>query len=389
MIVLIALVDIAQCGFEVIPVTGSLSDRTTKNLWPVFCNGAININSNELLIPDGTRIYIQERKSPYDHTQVELKRNSKDSFTTYELCSDKNVISYTVLAGDGRYYLFKRSRVNGAIYGPVPKHGLADRMILLPDGKVLASGIYRPRYVNYLDLYDDESQGYQTERSKDMFLSLYTTDKAFTLTIYDQSMTLIDSGNVLNRIGVDAQVFERFYVKHPMDVTDDNTVYLIDNSDGYLVKRYSDLNKLDYTFKISNDKFLAIPHNLNENDLTGLREQEGSYSVAYSLYKKGDYIITSFFQNPAMGGNVDPPYRYDISRTSGELCSSGALEYPIICEDDDNKIFLFVQIDGGWFSEDEIYLVGITIQDLLTNNVSKQDIDNSIAEFKEKLKGKS
>ncbi len=105
--------------------------------------------------------------------------------------------------------------------------------------------------------------------------------------------------------------------------------------------------------------------------------------MPYCLYNKGNYIITSFFQNPEWRGPVEGPYYYDIINLQGELVSSGTLDYPIITEDNCEKIFLFVKIEGGWFEDDEVFLVGVTIEDIIKGVISKGSIDESVARFKE------
>ncbi len=242
--------------FEVIPINGKLSGDTKDILWPVFSNGSISISENEVVIPDGTQLYVQSRFAPYENTQVNLKRHKKDSFTVYELSVSKEIYWYTVLAGDGRYYLFKKSRGTGMVFGPVPKHGLVDRMFIMPDNTLLATGAYRPKYVKYLDLYDDESQGVQTQLSKDMFMELYNNYKAFTLALYDNEISLIDSGNVINRTGENAQVFERLYINHVVDVTNEGIIFLIDNDDGYRIDEYERINKFSQSLKIDNKNFI-------------------------------------------------------------------------------------------------------------------------------------
>ena len=386
-LVLFMLVTMVFGEFEVIKIMGPLSERTLERLWPVFSNGAISLNEHELVIPDGTQLYLQKRFPPFDQTTVQLKRHPKEHFTIYETSVTKSAFAYTVLASDGRFYLFKKNRRNGDLYGPVPKHGLADRMILLPDDRLIASGLYRPRYTTFLDLYDDNTQRTQTQKSKDMFLQLYETDKAFSLAIYDSKLTLIDSGNVIDRIGENAQWFERLYLNHTFDITQKHTIYLIDSDKGYVVEEYSALNVFVGEFKVANTKFKNIPENINKDILNELRKTPKSYSVPYALYIKDEYIITSFFQSPAWREPIEPPYYYDISSLGGTLVDSGEICYPILCEDEGNKVFLLVTIDGGWFGQDNHFLVGVTIQDILENRVSKVTIDESVRIFQKELAG--
>ena len=123
---------------------------------------------------------------------------------------------------------------------------------------------------------------------------------------------------------------------------------------------------------------------MTQEALQAFRKKAKAYSVVYALYPKEDYIITSFYNAPKGRDKPEPPYYYDIMTLSGEVVSSGELEYPILCEDEGDKVFLFVQKAGGWFEEDEIYLVGFTIQDFLEGEAEKSVIDHAIARLRQK-----
>jgi len=375
------LVNYALSAFEVIPISGALSANTREYLWPSFTNGAITVNDHEIIIPDGSHLYIQSRTAPYNYTEIEFNNHNKDSFTIYETCENDNYYGFTLLAGDGRYYLAKYNKHTGEFIGPEPKHGLVDRMIILPNNNIIATGLFRPSYVEYLDRYDDNTQRFQTQLSKDKFMELYSTERAFSLAIYDDKLNLIDSGNVINRVGENAQVFERFYIKHPADYTVEGNIYLIDSNDGYVVERYNDLKHHEYSFTIENKNFMRIPYSLTQEDMNGIRKIGNSYSVPYVLYQKQGFIVTGFFQNPEYRGRVNGPYYYDVCTLQGVHTATGILDYPILCEDGGDKIFLFVIKDGGWFQDDLLFLVGITVTDLLTGQVSRELVDSSIESF--------
>ena len=55
----------------------------------------------------------------------------------------------------------------------------------------------------------------------------------------------------------------------------------------------------------------------------------------------------------------------------------------VLCEDEKDKVFLYVKKNGGWFEEDQIYLVGLTIEDFLQGKAKKEVVDKLISEYRE------
>ncbi len=378
-IIILSFVTIALCQYETIPVSKSLSKKTLDRLWPTFKGGAITINKREVIIPDGSSLYIQNRIKPDDYTRVDLKRHGADVFTVYEATANDEIYAYTVAGSDGRFYIFERGRRTGAMQGPAIRHGAAaERMFLLKNDKLVATGLYRPQLIFYLDLYKDDSIQKQIKYAKENFDPLYLKHKAYTVSVYDKYLTEIDSGNVINRIGDNARAYEGLYLTLAVDIADDETLYLIDNDQGYVVEKYSNLTKIDSSFEIINPNFKTLPDVMTLGDLDELRSRAQAYSAPYALYHKKGYLLTAFFQAPVRFRDVQPPYYYDISTINGESLTSGVLEYPFLCEDDGDKVFLYVKREGGWFQDDLHFLVGVTIEDLLTGAVTKATIDASI-----------
>ncbi len=375
-----SLVSIVLCQFEIIPISNGLSEITRERLWPVFKGGAITINKQEVIIPDQSSLYIQRRLEPQEYTRINLKRHNQEYFTVFEATANDELFAYSVVGSDGRFYIFERKRKTGEVQGPVLRHGpTADRMFLLKHNRLVATGAYRPELLNYLAKYRGDSLEEQRKNNKEKFDGLYINHKAHTLTVYDKNLTEIDSGNIINRTGDNARAYESLYLTHAVDVTKDEILYLIDNDQGYVVEKYTSLTRFESSFNIVNPKFKNLPPVMTFNDMMDLRSKAGAYSVPYALYEKEGYLLTCFFQAPVRHETVTPPYYYDISTEQGELLYSGELEYPFLCEDDGQKIFLYVKREGGWFEDDEHYLVGATMQDFLNGQVNKSSIDASIA----------
>ncbi len=368
--------------FEVIKISDGLSEKTASRLWPVFKGGAITINKNEIIIPDGSNLYIQNRSAPFDYTKVNLKRGSNDYFTVYQATANKELFAYAVVGSDGHYYLFERKRKTGEVQGPEMRHALtADRMFLLKDKRLLATGLYRPQLEDYVRKYRSGPISEQKKNTKEKFDPLFLKYKAYTLSVYDKTLTEYDTGNVIDRIGDNAIAFEGLYLIHPVDTAAGEVVYLIDNDQGYVVEKYTGITQFDSSFEVKNPKFKKLPDVMTIDDMDDLRSRKNAYSVPYALYHKKGTLVSCFFQAPVRFDPVLPPFYFDISSLRGELLFSGQLEYPFLCEDDGEKLFLYIKQEGGWFESDRHFLVGVTVQDILNGKVKKENIDTSISKF--------
>jgi len=369
--------------FEVIEVSGGLSETTADRLWPVFKSGAITIRENEIIIPDGSSLYIQSRFTPFEYTTINLKRNKDDHFTVYDATANEELFAYAVVAGDGHYYLFERKRKTGDIQGPEMRHGLTvDRMFILPNNELLVTSIYRPQLKDFVRKYRKGSLSEQRKNSKEKFDPLYENYKAYTLSVYDEGLAEYKTGNVIERVGDNARAFEGLYQTHPVDTAAGGVVYLIDNDQGYVVEKYTGVTEFASSFEIRNPKYKKLPAVLTLEKMLKLRSSANLFSVPYALYHKHGHIISGFFQAPVRFDPVIPPYYFDISTVNGELVYTGQLEYPFLCEDSGEKVFLYVKKEGGWFEDDEHFLVGVTIQDILNGTVSKTTIDENIDSFR-------
>lgn len=367
---------------EVIPLGEELSDEAAERLWPTFSGGAISIDQEKLVIPDGNELFIQERTYPFDQTKVKLHKQVDGLFIAYQVVAKKRVYFYSALGKDGRFYLFKMNQGTGEILGPVLRHGTAsERMFLLEDDRFVVTGLYRPELTQYLKLIESISIEEQKRNNKARFDALYAKHKSYTISIYDKELMEVDSGNVIDRTGDNARAFERLFPEHPVDVSKSNDLFLIDNDQGYVVERYSNIKSFSSKFRINNPAFKAIPKVLTHDEGNSLRSQDRAYSIAYCLFYKKGLILTGFFQAPIMYQERKGPFYYDVSTESGELLASGSLGYPFLAEDDNSKIFVYVNKKGGWFESDQHYLVGVTMHDLIAGRVSKQSIDASIEQY--------
>ena len=368
--------------FEVIKISEELSGETRDRLWHVFKSGAIIIGRTEVIIPDKSNLFLQRRSDCSDYTTIDLRRHKSDSFTVYKVTANRDLYAYSVLGGDGHRYLFERKKKTGEIQGPELRHGKGgDRLFLLENNNLVATGSYRPELMGFLDRYKKGSIEEQRRNTKEKFDPLYQNHKAYTISVYDENMMEIDSGNVIDRTGDNARAYEGLFLTLAVDLAQDGVLYLIDNDQGYVVEKYTNITKLDSSFELKNSNFKKIPKYMTMEDLQDLRSKDRAYSVPYALYEKDGLLITCFFQAPVYYEAIKPPYYYDVSTITGEQLHSGVLEYPVLCEDDGDKVFFYVRRAGGWFEDDLHFLVGVTTDELINGKASKMNIDKSIESY--------
>lgn len=366
---------------EVIQVQGEFSSWTKKYFWPALSSGSINIDSDKIIIPDINSLYIQSRDNSNDNTRVLYELDNEKQFKIKRILVKDSKYYFTIFADDARFYLYKPGMQGEAALGPVSKHGNDQRMLSFSNNKFIATGAYRPAFVSFLDKYDDESYGKQSELSKKKFHELHLNNKAFSIAVYDTNFNLVDSLNTIMRTGENAVAFDGLWTKHPIDIDEGGTLYFIDNDGGYTVERIDSEGKRLTDISISNRSFIRIPDVMTLDLEIQLKNTSNAYSEAYALYLKEGKVLTSFFTASKNMGIPTPPFYYDIVTASGKHLFSGSLDYPIITEDDGDKVFLYVKREGGWFEDDKLFLVGLTVQDLLDGSAQKENVDRAIANY--------
>lgn len=365
---------------EVIRITGTLKDETVKYFWPEKANGGMCIDTGWIYIPDGNTIYIQSRHSK-DHHRDTVRIKGRDEFNIYKMHKTKHIFYLNTFWPNGRFYLYKHTPKTETNSGLVPKHGSPGRMFNLSDGRLLVSGNYRPFFRDALDLYQESASTSYMSYIKQNLKKYYLSSKSFTLTFYSDSLKLVDSLNIINRVKEDGYAFDRMWTKQAIDVDSGGTIYLIDNDQGYVVEKYASPDSEPDAIKLVNDNFKPIPRGLTEASISKLKSHPNSFSMAYALYLKNDMLVTSFHQNATGRTLPGPPYEYDITRLDGQKIASGSLAYPIITEDSGEKVFLYVLRDGGWFQDDKLYLIGLTVEDILNGSAEKHEVDLAIQQY--------
>lgn len=363
---------------DVIKVSGKLNEDVSEFIWPALASGGIYIDNKSIYISNGSSVYVQSRTDNKDYSYINIEIDGHNYFRISRIHINRKYVYLNLNYIDGKFYLCRLSRETNEIQKLIKKHAYNDRMLQYRDGRIVSGGFYRPNYADLLSKYDDESTPGKTKEEERQFTVFYESEVAFSLSIYDENLSLIDSANFLNRIGEDARAFDGLYTKHPMDFDEFENLYLIDNSGGYVVEKYNSSLKQDNAFDIMNESFQPVPRNLTMLQRDNLRSKNNQYSLVYALYVKGDMVITSFCESYFGRRAPGPPYFFDVTTKEGEHIGSGKLEYPIISEDQGENIFLLVVVDGGWFDDDEIYLVGMTIDDLLAGKGQAKNIEQAI-----------
>ena len=259
--------------------------------------------------------------------------------------------------------------------------------VFLKGDTVLVIGPYLSGYRRALDIYDENSMT-PSPRSIDGMNRFFKENRAYSLWRYDQTLTPIDSTDMITRKGKDLEELLYLYLPVAADVDKQGNIYLVHSSDNYLIRSYTQELKLTAEFRCKNRNFIAIPGQLMQGDADKLRATEGSHSVVYALYKTGDYLVSSFYQNPEGFDPPQPPYYYDIHSLTGKRIASGKLDFPIFSKDEQGTLYLYVELEGrSWLSDNEYYLVGIPLEWLLSGKTSKTDITSTIDRYLNDHKG--
>ena len=57
------------------------------------------------------------------------------------------------------------------------------------------------------------------------------------------------------------------------------------------------------------------------------------------------------------------------------------LPYPIVGEDEKEKVFFYKKIEGGWFGRDRVFLIGMTISDIIDGKATTANIDAAVIKY--------
>lgn len=378
--ILLALVSsVMSSEIEVVRISSDLNAHTKTYFWPAKTQGGIYIDDSEISIADGNKIYIQRRGSTH-HKWISVKVNNKDDFKIYGILKAYNKYYLNSIWGNGRFYLSVHDMTGVNTSPLVSKHGSPGRMFSFKKDHVLVSGNIRLGYAKALDKYDTNST-FDNNINREKLVELYRTSRSFTLSVYTKNLKLTDSLNVIEREGVDGELYDRLWPSQGVDIDDSENIYLVDNDQGYVIEKYSSPYSCAKEVEVENRMYKPIPKNLTPHMMTELQQKPGTYSMVYALYVKGGYLLTCFYQNSTGRELPSGPFGYDVTTLEGQAVLSGSLHYPVIAEDTGNKVFLYVARPGSWFKQEEMYLIGLTLDDIANGLAEREAIDRAIERY--------
>jgi len=366
--------------YEVLEISNEFTPTLYSEI--ALSGGRCVIGDSAIYLAGEGAVFIQQKGRPDENVWLNLDLKHNKYYSIASLLYDNNKLRLFFRGLDGMYYLCTVDMDGTIVRGPVRKHGKRGHLKKTNDDLLLHAGLYRPLYATYLDLYDDESGPGPTDQSKRMFRELYRSSDAFFLWFYDDSLQRVDSAAVLPLKGEEAEAYERLYFSTPMDIDASGNVYFIDHIDGYTVKRLDPGTQKIDQFSLWNKNYNPIPIRMNKDESRALDSKSGSYSRAYALHSDDTHILTSFVQNNASRDPNKGPYHIDVMTVSGKQLLTMTSDYPVVSEDSMGRVFFAVLREGGWFKASELFLVGMTIQDVLNGAAEQKKVDEAINHFK-------
>jgi len=345
-----------------------------------MASGGLYLDSLSLYISDKNMIYIQSRDRHSGVKVLNVSMNGSEAFKVIRILPTRKSFYLTLFMGNGRLYLSHVARDGLTTKRVIEKHGYAGKMTWFNE-RVYVGGLYWPEYARYLDKFKAQRGNKISEMNRRNYEELFQTKRGFTLTVYDNALTRVDSVNELSRTGEDAHGFMLLYVPQPYDITTKGDIFLIDNEKGYVVKKYRTNQGVVSKFKIENQNYIKLPEILTNTSAKQLKVSDKGYSVAYGLYEKHDFILSCFYQSSPPPSMPEPPFYYDVSTKTGELVKTGVLPYPIVGEDKKEKVFFYKKIEGGWFGSDRVFLIGMTISDIIDGKATTANIDAAVIKY--------
>lgn len=369
---------------EVIPLTGTLSEQALK--YPVynFANRGVHLDKHNVYYAKDGVLYKQDRVRPQLLDQLDLSDYGIEGIRINKYHAYDKTIIFLVNYANGRKYIFKFDTASPNEVEFVEKHGPSGRILTAGDSLIIISGAVKTNYgslINKYDLNEISARGMLGAQKID---SLRSLSPPFAIAVYDENLQLVDSLDTINRTQGRGAAFFDLWLDMPMDISEEDEIYIADMDAGYNIEKYSIKGELLATHDISSGSFKAIQAQLDLSQIKKYKSMSGVFSRIYALYEKGDYLITSYFDNPANREPAHPPYYFDIISKDGQHQLSGASAYPIIAEDTEEKIFLLVKQEGGWFSSDKIYLVGLTLENFFEGQYEKEIVDRAIMKYEKR-----
>ena len=367
-------------AIEIVELTESVDPDVRYRRWTGMASGGLYVDSLYVYMCDENKLNVISRRNPNNVQLKDLELDGSRNFKLLGMLPTKESYYFTLYPGDGRFYFLQISRFDLSVQNFFEKHANPNRMLFY-DGRIYASALYWPGTSNYLNKYGFRKDHNVTDDDQNMFYKLYEDQRGFTITVYDKNASMVDSLNMNVRRGEDAAGFYSLYMTQPFDISKDGEIFIMDSERGYILERYGSDHKHISDTKISNSFYKAVPQELNRESPKTLRKNEGSYSDTYAVYEKGEYVIVGFYPSAVPPNIPKGPFYFDVIKKDGVHIFSGMTSCPFVGEDEKNLIFFYKKVEGGWFEDDRVFLVGMTIDDILSGKASDTSIDNAISRY--------
>jgi len=367
----------------VIEIGDYLSSRVREHFWPSLASGGIIIDSTTIMVSNEEDLYVQSKNDIEDFYKISLKKERNDQIRVFKIAATERELFYSVFSeNEAVFHLYKMNRQTRKVIGPVRRLPRIDGVFITQSNKMLTTGNKKNDYLRHVfrrDKPDYDESPSDAELTEKRY---YDNHEVSTITIYDERLNEELNLNQIQRTGENLRAFDRAFVIYPADYSAiDQKLYIIDNSEGYVIKKYSLLTGKNEQFELYHKMYKQIPSPLTLERIEEFKKVDASYSVPYFIYEKNGFIISGFFQAPILFKDITPPYYYDISLSSGDHVATGVLNYPIIAEDQMDKLFAFYRLEGSWFQDDRLFLVGFSVKELLSGEVSNESIEEAVAKY--------
>ncbi len=366
-----------------VEIGDNLSSSVREHLWPNLAHGGIIIDSTTIMISNEDNLYVQAKNDIENFYKISLKKDRKDKIRVSKIAATEKDLFYSAFSEDEAvFHLYKLNRQTREVTGPVRRLPRIDGVFITEGNKMVTTGNKKDDYLKhvfrrYKPDYDESVSDAEIAEKR-----YYENHEISTITIYDEGLNEELNLNQIQRTGENLRAFDRAYVMYPADYSaQKQKLYIIDNSEGYVIKKYSLLTGENERFQVEHKKYKEIPSPLTIERIEKFKKVDASYSVPYFIYEKNGFIISGFYQTPILFKEITPPFYYDISLSSGDHVATGVLKYPIIAEDQMDKVFAFYRLEGGWFQDDRLFLVGFSVKELLSGEVSNQYIEDAVAKY--------
>jgi hypothetical protein len=363
---------------EVIKISENYTDIQYAGLG--MSNGGSAMDEANIYLIARGRIFVQSRSEHNNTAWVIPKINNAKHILFSSICVDEKRLYLFYLGVDGMHYLCSLNKAGADLKGPVNRHGRRGRIMAVENG-IVVSGLYRPLLAKYLKQYDDEGGSGPTEAATMKAEELFNESDAYFLSVYDESFQLRGSTIPLTKKGEAAKAHEELWMPCPIDIDEAGDIYLITHLDGYSITRLDALLNIQVEIPLWNENFRPTPKHFTAEEGRSLNATPGSISRVHTLFVNEEWMLTSFYQNPNWRKLDVKNYFLDIFNKKGVIQYRMNSQYPAVLEDQSGKVFFAVVRDGGWFSKKEIYLVGLTIPDIMSGRAEPVYIDEAIERY--------